>query len=179
MKAGDPEQGSRCGARRCKTPVRPLLELGRSCIHKGFRTGLAWHRLWSGLASYIAAHRIEILFGVASFHGIDPAPLAGPLSLLHHRHLAPPVLRVRARADAFQRMNLIPKAELDRRAAILQTPALIKAYLRLGGCVGEGAYVDRAFNTTDVCLILDVATMNPRQARLNPKGNPNDLGRRC
>jgi putative hemolysin len=151
---------------RLRATGRPLLELGRSCIHKDFRTGLAMHRLWTGLASYIAAHRIEILFGVASFHGIDPAPLAGPLSLLHHRHLAPPALRVRARADAFQRMDLIPKAELDRRAAILQTPALIKAYLRLGGCVGEGAYVDRAFNTTDVCLILDVATMNPRQARL-------------
>jgi putative hemolysin len=42
-------------------------------------------------------------------------------------------------------------------------PALIKAYLRLGGGVGDGAYIDQAFNTTDVCLVLDVQTMNPRQ----------------
>jgi putative hemolysin len=45
-------------------------------------------------------------------------------------------------------------------------PALIKGYLRLGGYVGEGAFVDHAFNTTDVCLILDTARMTEAQARL-------------
>ena len=39
---------------------------------------------------------------------------------------------------------------------------LIKAYLRLGGYVGEGAFVDHAFNTTDVCLILDTARMSDK-----------------
>ena len=34
-------------------------------------------------------------------------------------------------------------------------PALIKAYLRLGGFVGDGAWIDHAFNTTDVCLVMD------------------------
>ncbi|MEC7257194.1 MAG: ornithine-acyl-ACP acyltransferase, partial [Pseudomonadota bacterium] len=29
----------------------------------------------------------------------------------------------------------------------------------------EGAYVDHAFNTTDVCLILDTARMNDRSRR--------------
>jgi putative hemolysin len=45
-------------------------------------------------------------------------------------------------------------------------PALIKGYLRLGGFVGEGAYVDRAFNTTDVCLVLDTEQMSAAQARI-------------
>jgi putative hemolysin len=36
----------------------------------------------------------------------------------------------------------------------------------LGGTVGEGAFVDHAFNTIDVCLILDLNAMNPRQAQL-------------
>jgi putative hemolysin len=145
---------------------RPLLELGRSCLHRDYRGGLAMYHLWSGLAAYIAEHRIEVLFGVASFHGTDVAALADPLSLLHHRHLAPPDLRVRARMQAFQTMNLVPDDRLDRRAAMLQVPSLIKAYLKLGGFVGEGAFIDHAFNTTDVCLILDTKRMNERQARL-------------
>jgi putative hemolysin len=29
--------------------------------------------------------------------------------------------------------------------------------------VGEGAFVDHAFNTVDVCLVLDTAQMNARQ----------------
>ena len=57
-------------------------------------------------------------------------------------------------------MDLLPKDGLDRRAAMLAMPPLIKAYLRLGGFVGEGAFVDRAFNTTDVCLLMDTAAMS-------------------
>lgn len=149
---------------------RRLLELGRSCVHRDYRGGTALFHLWGGLADYVAAHRIELLFGVASFHGTDPAAFAGPLSLLHHRHLAPENLRVPARAQSFQRMDLIEEAALDRRAAMREMPSLIKAYLRLGGVVGQGAYVDHAFNTTDVCLILDTAQMNARQARMYRDG---------
>ena len=129
------------------------------------------HALWSGLAEYVVAHRIDILFGVASFHGTDIHKLAAPLSLLHHRHLAPALLRVRAHEAAFQSMNLIEEQNLDRAAAMVQVPSLIKAYLRLGGCVGEGAFVDHAFNTTDVCLIMDIAQMNARQAKINGRSN--------
>ncbi|MFG6591458.1 GNAT family N-acetyltransferase [Sulfitobacter sp. 1A12157] len=142
---------------------RKLLELGRSCLDPAYRGGTAMHHLWAALAGYVAEHEIEVLFGVASFHGNDTAALAEPLSLLHHRHLAPPDLRVRAREYA--PMDLIPEAELDRRKAMLTVPSLIKAYLRLGGTVGEGAYIDRAFNTTDVCLILDTKQMSARQMR--------------
>ena len=65
-------------------------------------------------------------------------------------------------------MDLIAKDRLDRRRAMLQMPALIKAYLRLGGFAGLGAYVDTAFNTTDICLVMDTARLNARQKRLYP-----------
>jgi putative hemolysin len=146
-----------------------LLELGRSCLHSDYRGGMAMYHLWNGLARYIAEHRIEILFGVASFHGTDPARLSQALSLLHHRHLAPPQIRPRAREAAYQPMNLMAEDQVDRVTAMKQTPSLIKAYLRLGGFVGDGAFVDHAFNTTDVCLILDTGAMNQSQADLYRK----------
>ena len=149
---------------------RRLLELGRSCVHPDYRGGAALMHLWTGLADYVLDHGIDILFGVASFHGTDPQALAQPLSYLHHGHLAPPDLRVRARAAHFQRMDLVPEAALDRRAAARAIPPLIKSYLRLGGVVGEGAYIDRPFNTTDVCLILDTATMNAGARALYSQG---------
>lgn len=145
---------------------RRILELGRSCVHPDYRGGMAMYYLWSALARYVTQYHIEVLFGVASFHGTDMDALAQPLSLLHHRHLAPPELRVRAIEKSFQNMALIDDAHLDRRAAMVQIPSLIKAYLRLGGCVGEGAYVDHAFNTIDVCLIMDTNQMSTRQTRI-------------
>lgn len=145
---------------------RRLLELGRSCLHPEYRGGMAMHHLWQALAEYVATHRIEVLFGVASFHGTDIAALAAPLSLLHHRHLAPPELRPVAQAKSFQNMGLMDETQLDRVKAMQQMPSLIKAYLRLGGRVGEGAFIDHAFNTTDVCLVLDTEQLSQRQARI-------------
>lgn len=141
---------------------RRLLELGRSCVHPDHRRGAAMLLLWNGLADYVLARGIEVLFGVASFHGADPAPHAQALAWLHHNHLAPPELRVRALPDGFQRMDLVPADRLDRKAALAAIPPLIRAYLRLGGFVGEGAWIDRAFNTTDVCLIVDTRAMSER-----------------
>lgn len=149
---------------------RRLLELGRSCLHRDYRGGMAMYHLWSALAGYVETHGIEILFGVASFHGTGIATLAQPLSLLHHDHLAPQDIRVRARAQHFQDMNIIAPADISRRDAMVAVPALIKAYLRLGGFVGEGAFIDHAFNTTDVCLVLDTARMSDRQRRLYGQG---------
>lgn len=141
---------------------RLLLELGRSCVHADHRGGTAMFHLWNGLAEYVLDRGIEILFGAASFHGTDIAALAQPLSYLHHHHLAPPEMRVRALAPHRQDMNLIAKDQLDRRTAMAATPALIKAYLRLGGFVGDGAWIDRDFNTTDVCLVMDTGQMSAR-----------------
>ncbi len=153
-----------------KDSNRKLLELGRSCVHKDYRGGMALMHLWNGLADYVAEHGIEILFGVASFHGTDINALALPLSALYQSHLAPPDLRVKARAPHFQNMDLIPKHLIDRRRAMIETPALIKAYLRLGGYVGEGAFVDHSFNTTDVCLVMDTARMNSKQGARYKRG---------
>ncbi len=148
---------------------RKLLELGRSCLHPDYRGGMGMYHLWSALSRYVDSHGIEVLFGVASFHGTDPLALAQPLGMLHYNHLAPPELRVRARPDHRAQMDTLPDDQIDRRAAMLQVPSLIKAYLRSGGFVGDGAYIDHAFNTIDVCLILDVAKMSQRQRSIYSK----------
>lgn len=141
---------------------RETLELGRSCVDLEHRGGAGMHLLWTGLGEYVATHGVSILFGVASFRGADPAPLAQALSYLHHCHLAPPDLRVRAVAGRYVAMDILPLDQVDRVEALRQTPALIKAYLRLGGVVGEGAYVDHEFNTVDVCLLMDTSKMVER-----------------
>ena len=144
---------------KIKTYPRETVELGRSCVGLDYRGGAAMHLLWTGLGQYVAMHNIEIMFGVASFHGADPEPLAAPLSYLHHNHLAPEDLRVRTRPEHFVPMDLVPEDQIVRAEAMKQIPALIKAYIRLGGFVGEGAYVDHDFNTVDVCLLMDTSRM--------------------
>lgn len=145
-----------------KESGRSLLELGRTCVHPDHRGGAVMFLLWSALAEYVLDRGIEVLFGPASFHGIDVNALAMPLSWLYHRHLAPPEIKLHALPPGRAEMNLLPETELNRAAAMAAMPALIKAYLRLGGVVGDGAFVDRQFNTTDVCLVMDTARMSAR-----------------
>lgn len=137
-----------------------LLELGRSCLEPSYRRGTALAKLWLGLSAYVDEHDIDLLFGVASFPGTDPMALAQPLSYLHHNHMSPRSLRVRAQAGSYRRMDLIDRAALDPIVALQRIPALIKAYLRAGATVGDGAFVDTEFGTTDVCVILDTHRMN-------------------
>tara|TARA_R110002110_G_scaffold264199_1_gene479925 strand:+ start:3742 stop:4515 length:774 start_codon:yes stop_codon:yes gene_type:complete len=150
---------------------RSLLELGRSCLHVDYRGGAGMLKLWAALADYVAAQKIDLMFGVASFSGVNTADLAQPLSYLRHFHSAAPHISPIARTDNAVALDVIPKDRIDRKAAILAIPTLIKAYLRLGGVVGQGAYVDYAFNTTDVCLILDTELARARTKTMLHQGD--------
>lgn len=151
-----------------KSSGRTLLELGRSCLHPAHRGGVGMMYLWQGLAEYVQQHEIEVLFGVASFHGTDVDKVAQSLSHLHHAHLAPQELR--PRSVRHQSMDLIAPDLIDRPAAMKATPSLIKAYLRLGGKVGDGAFIDHDFNTIDVCLVMDTAQMSAKHRKIYADG---------
>lgn len=153
-----------------KESGRKLMELGRSCLHADYRGGAAMYLLWNGLADYVHKHGVEILFGTASFHGTNIEELKESLSVLYHRHLAPENLRVRAVENHYQNMNLSDEADVDRLRAMRNVPALIKGYLRLGGFIGDGAFVDHDFNTTDVCLVMDTAKLNATQRNIYTRG---------
>src|SRR3546814_14360070 len=62
-----------------------LLELGRSCVHRDYRTNATIQLLWRGISTYISDHGISFMFGCASFPGTDPQQHALALSYLHAR----------------------------------------------------------------------------------------------
>ena len=142
-----------------------ILELGRSCIDPDCRSGATMQLLWRGIADYVMAHDIKLMFGCASLPGTDPDALALPLSYLHHRHLAPPELRVRALPERYVSMNRMPDDAIAVPRALRALPPLIKGYLRLGGFVGDGAVVDYDFGTTDVCVVVRTESVTRRYYR--------------
>ncbi len=142
-----------------------LIEVGRTCLHREYRGGSAMVVLWRALAGVATARGADLLFGTASLPGTDVARHRAALDLLHRDHLAPPPLRVRSRQGGWD-IRGAPEGGTDRLAPMRGTPALLKSYLRLGGMIGDGVFVDAAFNTTDVCLVLDVRRLTATAARL-------------
>jgi putative hemolysin len=131
-----------------------FMELGRSCVDAGYRTGSTMQLMWAGIASYIWDRGVDLMFGCASLPGTDPRALATQLSYLHHYHLAPAEICPRALPELYVDMNLVDKEQLNPRRALASLPPLVKGYLRLGGFVGDGAVIDHQFNTTDVCVMV-------------------------
>ena len=142
-----------------------IMELGRSCIDEAYRTGPTMQLLWRGIAEYVLAHNVELMFGCASLPGIDPDELALPLSYLYHHHLAPPALRPWALPHRYVAMNRTTAEAAAAPRARQMLPPLIKGYLRIGGTVGEGAVVDYDFGTTDVCIVVKTEAVTDRYYR--------------
>jgi putative hemolysin len=131
-----------------------VLELGRSCVDSAYRGRAAMQLLWRGIAAYVFAHNIDLMFGCASLPGTDVDALAAELTYLCANHLAPPDIRLRALPHRYVEMCRMDPAEIDARQVLVGLPPLIKGYLRLGGFVGDGAVVDHQFNTTDVAIVV-------------------------
>lgn len=142
-----------------------ILELGRSCTAASARSGPAAKLMWRAISAYVFHHRIELMFGCASLSGTDPDALALPLSYLHHFHLAPDALCARALPDRYVAMDRQAKEAIDPTLAQAVLPPLIKGYLRLGGFVGDGAVIDRQFNTTDVAIVVKTDLVSGRYYR--------------
>jgi L-ornithine Nalpha-acyltransferase len=139
-----------------------FLELGRSCVLPPYRNKRTVELLWHGIWSYVLQHRLDVMVGCASLDGTDPDRLAAPLSFLHHFARAPEAWRTTALPRRYVEMNRMGKTAIDRKAALHALPPLIKGYLRLGACIGDGAVVDRQFGTTDVFIVLPVSAISAR-----------------
>ena len=146
----------------CEEDAR-LLELGRSCVLKTYRSKpAAMQLLWRAIMTYVTRFSIDTMFGCASLPGTDPAALSLPLSYLYHFHSMSRTERVSARPELYVTMDLMAKEDIDVREARRMLPPLIKGYLRAGAQIGDGAVVDRQFGTTDVFIYQPVNRLDQR-----------------
>jgi putative hemolysin len=158
--------------------VAPLLrypgevaEVGRSCVHRDYRQGAVMQLLWRGISEYVGAFDVEMLFGCGSFTGTDPTRFAVALSYLYHRHLAPESFRPRALGHRYVDMRFLPRAVVGDDIGMAALPPLMKGYMRLGGFVGDGAVIDRQFNTVDVCVLVKTDRLTDKyRRRYRPAG---------
>lgn len=143
-------------------PDKRFMECGRSCVLPAYRNKRTVELLWQGMWAYALRHRMDMMFGCASFPGTAPEAHALALSFLHHQVLARDEWAVEARPELFRPMDTMPFNPADARKALNALPPLIKGYLRLGAMVGNGAVVDPSFNTTDVLIVLPISSISDR-----------------
>lgn len=139
--------------------IRPqLVELGRTCVHQDYRTGLTIALLWNGLTQYMLQNNYQYMMGCASVSLNDGGQTAASLYRKIADHsMAPIEWRVFPRCP-------LPILALDKNIKI-ETPPLIKGYLRAGAMVcGEPAW-DPDFNTADFLMLLPTQNISTKYAK--------------
>jgi L-ornithine Nalpha-acyltransferase len=147
-----------------------FLEVGRSCVAEGFRGKPVAELLWQGIWNYVRHYKLDVMLGCASLAGTEADAIADELTFLAHASPAPEDWRVPALQHRRVEMKRKPISDVNQKAVIRSLPTLVKAYLRLGCYIGDGAVTDHQFNTTDVLIVLPVSAINPRY--FNHYGQP-------
>ena len=139
-----------------------VMELGRSCVDEGYRTRSTMQLLWRGIAAYVFQFDVKLMFGCASFPGSDPAEHRDALNYLYANHLAPEAIRPKALEHLCVDMRAPDSDPIPDKKILASLPPLIKGYLRLGGWIGDGAVVDKQFNTTDICIVVETDSVTDK-----------------
>ncbi len=137
-----------------------ILELGRSCTDANYRDKNTISLLWQGLAFYIFENDIDLMFGCASAEGLNYEEYKEGFSYLHHYHTVED--KYLPKSLEYVSMDLMPKEEIKERRAIRNLPSLIKGYLMVNGKFGDGLFLDKDFNTTDVFIMVDTNNLAKR-----------------
>jgi putative hemolysin len=153
-------------------PSQRFLELGRSCVAADYRGKRTIETLWRGVWAYALQHRIDVMFGCASFAGTDVAAHSAALAALRQNCAAEPEWSVEP-TPAAVRAPPPPAVSSDPRAALRDLPPLVKGYLRLGARFSQEAVIDEAFGAIDVFVVLRVADIQSRYlAHFAPAAQP-------
>jgi putative hemolysin len=143
-------------------PLAPLratmVELGRSCVHPGFRHGGVVLAMWGALGRFMVARGFQTMVGCASMPMRDGGHAAASLwRELAAKHLAEPRWLVQPRLA-------LPVGQLNQTLQS-EAPPLIKGYLRLGAKVLGAPAWDPDFNTADFPLLMRLQDLPARHCR--------------
>lgn len=128
-----------------------MLELGRSCVHADYRHGGVILALWGALNEFMDLNELDTMIGCVSipmqWNGVASGQMAASIWYqLKETHLAPIEHHVRPRLP-------LPVEEFDR-SVVIEPPALIKGYLRLGAKVLGPPAWDADFNCADLPMLM-------------------------
>lgn len=139
---------------------KSYMEIGRTCVAPGFRSGAVIALLWARLGQFMMEHQIDYLMGCASIPlGKDMAPALAIMDYLQTHHAMKDKQTVTPKIPLPALPPSSTHVALNGKALI---PALLKAYLRIGCKVCGPAHWDQDFNVADVVVLLDRQAINMR-----------------
>ena len=132
-----------------------MLELGRACVHRDYRSAGVLHMLWKGIAAYAIHCNARYLIGCSSLSSQDEREGWALYELLRGKYLVEEELRTQPKEGFRCQMNgSLPPAP--------PMPRLFRAYLEISAHLCGPPAIDREFKTIDFLTIIDLANLPER-----------------
>jgi putative hemolysin len=147
---------------KLKATGKRIMEVSRSCVLEAYRSKMAINLLWRGICDFVVANKIDYLIGVPSLQGVNLEEHAKTLAYLKAFHMADESICPKVIDEFYNPLPDLDKSTIDVKREFIKLPPLLKGYLRVGALVGDGAYVDRQFNTIDVVIIVPIDQIDER-----------------
>ena len=130
-----------------------VVECGRACIHRDFRSFEVLNLLWRGIALYAVSRAARYLIGCSSVTSQDTSLGSAMYYRLRNYLVRPQLQTVPTPAFGFSLDR-----ETDEKP---QPPKLLRAYLTVGAHICGPPALDREFKTIDFLTLLDLENMAP------------------
>jgi putative hemolysin len=141
------------------SPFEPMrgevLELGRACVHEGYRNTNVLHMLWKGIARYAMSCGARYLIGCSSISSQDEVEGMALYETLREKYLAEQSLTT----NPVKGRECRPNGSLS---APPRLPRLFRAYLDISARVCGPPAIDREFKTIDFLTLVDLQKLPDR-----------------
>lgn len=142
------------------------LELSRFCVDSNGRSGVILMLIWKYAMSFLQDNDIDVMFGCASFTGVNIDDHLPILNYLYDHHLAPETLRPEPKVDNYVDLNAINRPDNVGESAKKAVPTLLRGYLKLGAKISDAAIIDPVFNTVYVAIYVETKNMLQQNPKL-------------
>jgi putative hemolysin len=135
-----------------------LIEVGRACVHPGFRGTAVLNMLWAGLARLMRAENWHYMIGSGSISTLEGWGNAFDVyAQLKEQYAVPKQWHLES-LKPVQMPTLVSRGKAT-------VPPLLRAYMQMGAWVAGEPYVDHDFNCIDVPVLLQFDRLTPRFER--------------
>lgn len=143
-----------------------MLEIGRLCSDPDRNDPDILRLAWAFIARQVDLHDVRLLFGCASFEGVDPERYSNGFAFLKARHLANSNLAPHPKApEIYHFAQNLPEPPA-REKAMLELPPLLRSYLAMRAWVSDHAVIDRDLNTLLVFTGVEIDKVPAARKRL-------------
>ena len=150
---------------RIKNAPGIKLELGRACVDRRYRNGLAIALLWKGVSEYMKEINAKYLFGCSSISTTNIVEISLIYKYIKELHISTENFRVVPKQKykvkeldyyqkAFDKFNI----NIDQIANFI--PPLLKSYFKAGSVICGEPALDKKFKCADFFTVLEIDTLS-------------------